>query len=104
MVNSEELTGKTEYLTSYTRSRINRCRYNRVRMHTSNFNRLLLQLRTCLSVALPNGISVRNKKTSSASYYTFKCFYCAVIPSDSERLPDRYEILNGHQKINYYAK
>jgi hypothetical protein len=29
MVNSEELTGTTEYLTLYTECRINRCRYNR---------------------------------------------------------------------------
>jgi hypothetical protein len=31
MVNSEELIGNTEYLTLYTRCRINRCRYNGVR-------------------------------------------------------------------------
>jgi hypothetical protein len=33
MVNSEELIGTTEYLTLYTRCRINRCRYNRVRLN-----------------------------------------------------------------------
>jgi hypothetical protein len=33
MVNSEALTGTTEYLTLYTRCRINRCRYNRVRLY-----------------------------------------------------------------------
>jgi hypothetical protein len=33
MVNSVELIGTTEYLTIYTRCRINRCRYNRVRMY-----------------------------------------------------------------------
>jgi len=32
MVNSEELIGTTEYLTLYTRCRINRCRYNGVRL------------------------------------------------------------------------
>jgi len=32
MVSSEELIGATEYLTLYTRCRINRRRYNRVRM------------------------------------------------------------------------
>jgi hypothetical protein len=31
-VNSEELFGTTEYVTLYTRCRINRCRYNRVRL------------------------------------------------------------------------
>jgi hypothetical protein len=31
VVNSEKLIGTTEYLTLYTRCRINRCRYNRVR-------------------------------------------------------------------------
>jgi hypothetical protein len=29
MVNSEELIGKTKYLTLYTKCRINLCRYNR---------------------------------------------------------------------------
>jgi hypothetical protein len=33
MVNSEELIVTTEYLTQYTRCRINRCRYNRVRLY-----------------------------------------------------------------------
>ena len=33
MFNGEELTGTTEYLTLYTRCRINRCRYNRVRLY-----------------------------------------------------------------------
>jgi hypothetical protein len=33
MVNSEKLIGITEYLTLYTRFRINRCRYNRVRLY-----------------------------------------------------------------------
>jgi hypothetical protein len=33
MVNSEELLGTTEYLTLYTRFRINRCRYSRVRLY-----------------------------------------------------------------------
>ena len=33
MVNSEELIGTTEYLTLYTRRRITRCRYNRVRLY-----------------------------------------------------------------------
>jgi len=32
-VNSEELIGTTEYQTLYTRHLINRCRYNRVRLH-----------------------------------------------------------------------
>jgi len=32
-VNSEELVGITEYLTLYKRCCINRCRYNRVRLH-----------------------------------------------------------------------
>ena len=31
-VNSEELIGTTEFLTLYTECRINRCRYNRVRL------------------------------------------------------------------------
>ena len=35
MVNSEELIGSTEYLTLYTRRRINRCRYNRVRTYSA---------------------------------------------------------------------
>jgi hypothetical protein len=34
MVNSEELTGSTEYLTLCTRCRINRCRYNGVLLYT----------------------------------------------------------------------
>jgi len=33
MVNSEELIGTTGYLTLYTRCRINRFRYNRVRLY-----------------------------------------------------------------------
>ena len=32
-VSSEELIGTTEYLKSYTRYRINRCRYNRGRLY-----------------------------------------------------------------------
>jgi len=32
MVNSEELVGTTECLTLYARFRMNRCRYNRVRL------------------------------------------------------------------------
>jgi len=32
MVNSGELIGTAEYLTLYTKFRINRCRYNRVRL------------------------------------------------------------------------
>jgi len=33
MANNEELIGTTEYPTQQTRCRINRCRYNRVRMY-----------------------------------------------------------------------
>jgi len=33
MVNSKELIGSTEYLTLYTRRRLNRCRSNRVRIY-----------------------------------------------------------------------
>jgi hypothetical protein len=33
MVNSEELIGTTEYLTLYTRCRINRCRHNRAALY-----------------------------------------------------------------------
>jgi len=33
VANSEELVGTTEYLTIYARSRINRCRYKRVRLY-----------------------------------------------------------------------
>jgi hypothetical protein len=33
MVNSDEITGTTEYLTLQTRCRINRCRYNRVQLY-----------------------------------------------------------------------
>jgi hypothetical protein len=33
MVNSEELIGTTEHGTLYTRCRLNRCRYNRVRVY-----------------------------------------------------------------------
>jgi len=32
MVKSKELTGTAEYLTLYTRYRLNRCRYNRGRL------------------------------------------------------------------------
>jgi hypothetical protein len=35
MANSEGLIGTTEYLTLYTRCRINRGRYNRVRLYQS---------------------------------------------------------------------
>jgi hypothetical protein len=38
MVNIEELIGTTEYLTLYTRCRINRCRYNRVRHYLAMYN------------------------------------------------------------------
>jgi len=34
VVNSEELTGTTEYLTLHTRCSRQRCRYNRVRIYT----------------------------------------------------------------------
>jgi hypothetical protein len=37
MVNSDELISTTEYLTLYTRCRINRCRYNRVRLYFVSF-------------------------------------------------------------------
>jgi hypothetical protein len=33
MVNSEELIGITEHVTLYKRCRLNRCRYNRVRLY-----------------------------------------------------------------------
>jgi hypothetical protein len=33
MVNSDELTGTTEYVTLYAMCRLNRCRYNRVRLY-----------------------------------------------------------------------
>ena len=33
MVNSEELIGTTKYVTLYTGCRINRCRYNGVRLY-----------------------------------------------------------------------
>jgi hypothetical protein len=33
VVNSDELLGNTEYLTLYTWCRVNRCRYNRVRLY-----------------------------------------------------------------------
>ena len=36
MVNSEELIGTTEYLTLQTMCRLNRCRYNRVRLYLSS--------------------------------------------------------------------
>jgi hypothetical protein len=32
IVNSEELIGTTEHVTLYVRCRLNRCRYNRVRL------------------------------------------------------------------------
>jgi hypothetical protein len=37
MVNSEELIGTTEYMTLYTKYRINRCRYNRVRLYIGTY-------------------------------------------------------------------
>ena len=44
MVNSEELIGTKEHLTLYKRYRINRCRYNRVRLYLVSdickFNRI----------------------------------------------------------------
>jgi hypothetical protein len=46
MVNSDELIGSTEYLTLYTRCRINRCRYNRVRLY------VVSSLRTVLTFTL----------------------------------------------------
>jgi hypothetical protein len=33
MVNSEELIGTTEHVTLYARCRLNRCRYNRIRLY-----------------------------------------------------------------------
>jgi hypothetical protein len=33
MVNSEELIGTTEHVTLYASCRLNRCRYNRVRLY-----------------------------------------------------------------------
>jgi hypothetical protein len=51
MVNSRELIGTTEYLTLYTRCRINRCRYNRVRLYFTCVRRC-----TCLQhLQLPEG-------------------------------------------------
>jgi hypothetical protein len=44
MVKSEELIGTTEYLTLYTRHRINRCRYNRDRLNMNSVNTLPLHL------------------------------------------------------------
>jgi hypothetical protein len=35
MANNEELTGTTEYLTPQARCRINRCRYNGIRVYLS---------------------------------------------------------------------
>jgi hypothetical protein len=37
MVNNEELIVTTEHLTLYTRCRINRCRYKRVRLYLCTF-------------------------------------------------------------------
>ena len=50
MVNSGELIGSTEYLTLYTRCRINRCRYNRVRLH---FVRPFVSLFLCFPDFIP---------------------------------------------------
>jgi len=41
VVNSEELFGTAEYLTQYTRCRINRCRYNRVLLCDSVLRHML---------------------------------------------------------------
>jgi len=47
MVNSEELTGTTEYMTLCTACRINQCRYNRVRLYTLVIFSVLSSRLTC---------------------------------------------------------
>jgi hypothetical protein len=37
MVNREELIGTAEHVTLYARCRLNRCRYNRVRLYVIKF-------------------------------------------------------------------
>ena len=55
MVKSEELTGTTEYPTLYTRYRVNRCRYKRVRLYIV-YN--LTQLIRRTHVLTPGNLSV----------------------------------------------
>jgi hypothetical protein len=43
MVNSEQLIATTELLTLWTRCRINRCRYKRVRLYLHRNDRVLLR-------------------------------------------------------------
>jgi len=51
MVKSDELTATTEHLTLKMRCRINRCRYNRVRLYVfkMNINITSSHLHTCLA-------------------------------------------------------
>ena len=50
MVNSDELIGNTEYLTSYARCRINRCRYNRFLLYVTSKTLPLTQRRPSLEL------------------------------------------------------
>jgi hypothetical protein len=43
MVNGEDFSGNTKYLTLYTRCDINRCRYNRVQLYLRYIYIILFQ-------------------------------------------------------------
>ena len=62
MVNSEELIGTTEYPTLCTRFRINRCRYNRVRLYIVTCNQLPIYLHSN-NLKNKSGIKITNKST-----------------------------------------
>ena len=60
MINSEELTGTTEYLTLQTRYRISRCRYKRVRLYLDLCD-VLLYNSACIWVKVyqPRGVMLQ---------------------------------------------
>ena len=45
MDNSDELIGTTVYLTSYTKSRINRCHLNRLRLYIYSLGTIILYVK-----------------------------------------------------------
>jgi hypothetical protein len=61
MDNSEELIGATEYLTLYKRFRINRYRYNRVRLYSVEASVILLNEVTSTNFSIAWVVSLQER-------------------------------------------
>jgi hypothetical protein len=104
MVSSEELIGTNEYLTVYTRCRINRCRYNGVPLYLrwSNcidfalrkwkLDREIFGRRTCI-IFTSLGLGVGNLSLFCFHVPNHCCRYGAYVRR--QRLVDRYEAVKG---------